>query len=316
MRSAEGRRRRAWPEQFGRVQQGERLLLGLRNLYIVPTGFGGLWLAGAALLLVVGIQTQRNGPLLLGYLLLALLLLALHLSHDNLQGLELSCGTPRAGFADEPLLYPLRLRSSCRREAVVLRLTRGEGLPPQRLEAGLSQLTLPWHGERRGRHSPGTLLIRSSAPLGLFVCWSRWQPPAAQLIYPARRHGPVGLVHTAAARQTLDPPTPGSTEGSEHWHDLRPHRPQDSPSRLAWKALAQGRGQLTKVFADGAAATPRLTPAGGVSHERALEHLSEAIWQHSRRGTAFGLDLPGHRIPPGRGREHRDRCLEALALCR
>ena len=316
MRSAEGQRRRPWPERFGRVQQGERLRLDLRNLYIVPTGFGGLWLAGAALLLVVGIQTQRNGPLLLSYLMLALLLLALHLSHDNLQGLELSCGTPRAGFADEPLLYPVRLRSRCRREAVVLGLSRGDTLPPQRLDAGQTQLALPWRCGQRGRHGPGTLLIRSSAPLGLFVCWSRWQPPLAQTVYPARRRGPVGLVSSATARQALDPQTHGSSEGSEHWHDLRPHRPQDSQTRLAWKALAQGRGRLTKVFADSASATPRLSPAGGVPHERALEHLCEAVWQHSRRGACFGLELPGQRIPPGQGREHRDRCLQALALCR
>jgi len=57
-------------------QRGESLSLGLNNLYILPTRFGGLWLCGAVLLLLVAIQTQQNGPLLLGYLLLGLLLLA------------------------------------------------------------------------------------------------------------------------------------------------------------------------------------------------------------------------------------------------
>ena len=198
----------------------------------------------------------------------------------------------------------------------MLGLERGETGPPQRLEAGQTQLALAWECERRGRHTPGILLIRSSAPLGLFVCWSRWQPPAAQTVYPARRPGPVGLLHSGPTRPIANPRLQGNAEGSEHWHDLRPHRPQDSQARLAWKALALGRGRLTKVFADSAAATPRLTPAGGIPHERALEHLSEAVWRHSRQGACFGLELPGNPIPPGRGREHRERCLQALALCR
>jgi hypothetical protein len=47
--------------RFGRAQQGDHLLLGLRNLYILRTGFGWLWLCGAVLLYAVGIQTLRKG---------------------------------------------------------------------------------------------------------------------------------------------------------------------------------------------------------------------------------------------------------------
>ena len=35
---------------FGKTQQGETLSLGMRNLYIVPSRFGLLWLAGIGLL--------------------------------------------------------------------------------------------------------------------------------------------------------------------------------------------------------------------------------------------------------------------------
>jgi uncharacterized protein (DUF58 family) len=326
MRSAEGAGSRpadtgpdqTWAERFGRVQQGESLRLGLRNLYILPSRFGGLWLAGAGLLLVVGIQTQRNGPFLLGYLLLALLLLALHLTHFNLQGLELRCGQPRPGFAGETLLYPIHLRSTCPREAISLRLagpTSEGGSVPLRLSAGSRTVGLTWSSTARGLQRPGPLLIRSSAPLGLFVCWSRWQPARTQLVYPARHPGPV-----AAAAAAGSPPGTAEQdqglEGSDHWHDLRPQRPQDSQSRLAWKVLAQGRGRLSKTFRDPAGVPLLLAPDPGVPRERALEHLSAAVWQRSQRGECFGLVLPAQSIPPGRGREHRERCLQALALSR
>ena len=108
----------------------------------------------------------------------------------------------------------------------------------------------------------------------------------------------------------------GTREGSEHWHDLRPHRAEDSQTRLAWKALAQGRGRLSKVFRDAEGLPPLLAPAPGVPHEQALEHLSAAVWQLSAQGERFGLQLVDQEIPVGQGREHRDRCLLALALCR
>jgi uncharacterized protein (DUF58 family) len=322
MRSAEGTAahqaggKRPWPEGFGSLQQGAVLRLHLRNLYIVPTRFGGLWLAGAVLLQVVGIQTQRNGPLLLSFLLLALLLLAMHLTHANLQGLELRCGNPGAGFADTPLAYPLVLLSDSWREGIELRLRGGPISAPQRLKAGANPLLLDWHCRRRGAQRPGPLVIRSTAPLGLFVCWSRWQPPAPQLVYPARRQGPVALAPGQQRRQPSSPAAATLGEGSDHWHDLRPQRPEDSQSRLAWKALAQGRGRLTKLFRGEADQPPTLTPAAAVPHEQALEHLSAAVWQRSNAGERFGLLLPDQRIPPGQGKEHRERCLQALALSR
>ena len=101
---------------FARAQQlikphrGERLRLGLRSLYILPTRFGLLWLAGGGLLLLVAIQTQRNGPLLLSFLMLGLWLLALHLTQFNLQGLELEALAPSGGFAGEMVAYPLLCR--------------------------------------------------------------------------------------------------------------------------------------------------------------------------------------------------------------
>jgi len=110
---------------FGRPQQGEQVRLRMRNLYILPTRFGWLWLAGTVLLQVIGVQMQSNGTLLLSFLMLSLFLLTLHLTHFNLQGVELGCGTPAAGFAGAPVPYPIRLRCPGRSEGVRLRLGGG-----------------------------------------------------------------------------------------------------------------------------------------------------------------------------------------------
>ena len=289
-------------QQLIKPQRGERLKLGLRNLYILPTRFGLLWLAGGGLLLLVAIQTQRNGPLLLSFLMLGLWLLALHLTQFNLQGLELEALAPSGGFAGEMVAYPLLCRSRCQRDGIQLGLA-GSAATPQPLAAGESVLSVPWRAGRRGLQTPGRLRLQTTAPLGLFVCWTLWEPPRPQPIYPARRPGPVAESSTSRL-----------AAGSDDWDDLRPHRPQDGLARVAWKSLAQGRGRQTKTFAAATPAVGLLAPAPGQPPERALEHLSAEIWRRSKAGEAYGLALGDTQVAPNTGPEHRDRCLLALAL--
>jgi uncharacterized protein (DUF58 family) len=38
------------------------------------------------------------------------------------------------------------------------------------------------------------------------------------------------------------------------------------------------------------------------------------VLEAERSGSRYAMNLPGQRIPPGRGPEHRHACLRALAL--
>ena len=78
------------------------LKLGHRSLYIIPSRFGVLWIAAAGLLLLVAIQTGSNSTLLLAFVMLGLMVLAMFLTHDTLQGLTLRCDQPSPVFAGEP----------------------------------------------------------------------------------------------------------------------------------------------------------------------------------------------------------------------
>lgn len=300
---------------FVRPQQGERLRLGLRNLYIVPTRFGWLWLAVLLLLQIVAIQLGSNGPLLLSDLMLGLFLLALHLTHFNLQGVELAVADPLPGFAGAELTYPLQLRCPARSEGLRLRFAGSQPLHLPVLQRGEHRLPVPWSPPCRGLQTPGILRIATTAPLGLFICWSRWQPPVPQLVYPARREGPVRVLPESAERPRSEQADPAqASPGSDHWWDLQPHRPEDGVSRLAWKLVAQGRGHHAKVFRAPADQLPLLAPDPAVPFEQALEHLSARICRLHAQGRAYGLVLPGERIPAGQGLAQRERALAALAM--
>ena len=285
-----------------RRQSGIRLCLGLRNLFILPTRFGLLWLAAAGLLQLVAIQMRSNGTLLLSFLLLGLMLLAMHLTHDALNGLEMRCGEPAPGFAGQWLAYPVLMTSRVPRQQLQLSFAADRLQDIAELPPGDQPFDVLWRPTGRGLQRPGALHIATTSPLGLFVCWSRWEPATPQLIYPARIRGPVDV----------DSPEQGQA-GLQEWQDLKPYRPGERLALVHWGSLAKGRPLQLKQFRDPATEQLMLKPASAVPWERALEHLADRIWQLHHQGESYGLQLPGLTIEPRRGAAHRDECLAALA---
>lgn len=317
MRSAEhtgGGRFRSLRERIEkRLSGGEpSQRLGFNNLYIFPNAFGGLWLAGTVVLYLVGINTASNGPLLLAFLCMGLFLLTLFLTQANLQGLELAVATPAPGFAGELVPYAIRLRSA--RERFLLRLRfRGQPLSLQPLvPAGTSLVQPQWRPSQRGLQRPGRLQVYAKAPLGLFTCWCYWQPPQPQLIYPAPVPGPV-LETLRPLPGGSDPAATTSAGGSDHLHDLAPHRPEDGLQRVAWKQLARGRGWQTKRFEREADQERLLAMHPAAAPEAALQHLCARVLELSHQGHGFALQLPGFQLGQGSGSRHRDAALQALA---
>jgi hypothetical protein len=181
------------------------LKLGHRSPYIIPSRFGALWIAAAGLLLLVAIQMGSNSTLLLAFLMLGLMALAMFLTHDTLQGLTLRCDHPSPAFAGEPADYPLQLESSAARPRCSLRVQGHAVVTCDCITAGTTTLPLPWMAESRGwQLLPPPVLIETIAPMGLFICWGRWQPQQPQLIWPRGRPGPVAEIQLPKTRDGLE----------------------------------------------------------------------------------------------------------------
>ena len=278
------------------------LKLGHRSLYIVPSRFGALWIAAAGLLLLVAIQTGSNSTLLLAFLMLGLMLLAMFLTHDTLQGLILRCVQPQPTFAGELADYSFRLESSVARPRCSFRVQGHAVVVTDHIAAGTTTLSLPWMPENRGWQLPPPVQIETIAPLGLFICWGRWQPNQNQLIWPRRRPGPVAETQP-----------PRSRDGLEEWQDLRPVREGERPALVDWASAARGRPLQAKVFNDPEEPELILAPAHGVALELAREHLADRIWRLHHNGACYGLQIQAITLAPSKGLRHRDACLEALA---
>ena len=296
-------------------RQNPQLQLSLRNLYILPSGFGGLWLLGTAVLYLLGINSSSNGPLLLAFLSTGLFLLSLFLTQFNLQGLELCIAEPAPGFAGDLIPYPIQLRS--RSERHLLRLAfSGEPLLLQPLvPTGLSCVSPLWRPTQRGLQLPGRLKLYSKAPLGLFVCWSYWQPPQPQLIYPAAVPGPVVERWIPQQEQQLASSGAMQAGGSDEFRELSAHRPEEGLQRVAWKQLARGRGWLAKRFEAEAASQLQLSADPLLPRDTALEHICARVLELNRQQQPFSLLLPdGRQLAHGHGRSHLEAALRTLAL--
>ena len=278
------------------------LKLGHRSLYIIPSRFGALWIAAAGLLLLVAIQTGSNSTLLLAFLMLGLMLLAMFLTHDTLQGLTLRCAQPSPAFAGESGDYPLRLESSTARPRCSLRVQGHPVVVCDCIAAGTTTLALSWVAKHRGWQLPPPVQIETIAPLGMFICWGRWQPQQPQLIWPRRRPGPVA---------ETQPPL--SRDGLEEWQDLRPVREGERPALVDWASAARGRPLQAKLFNDPEEPEVILAPASGLELEVAREHLADRIWRLHHSEACYGLKIQAISLAPSKGVSHRDACLEALA---
>ena len=292
-----------------------QLQLSLRNLYILPTGFGGLWLLATGVLYLLGINTSSNGPLLLAFLCTGLFLLSLFLTQFNLQGLRLETDTPSPGFAGAGVAYPLRLRSRSERHSLRLQFRGQPLLLEPALAAGCNRVEPQWHPEKRGLQRPGRLKLYSKAPMGLFVCWSYWDPPEAQLIYPAPLAGPVLECWISSREAQQQSALQSRDGGSDDFLELSPHRREEGLQRVAWKQVARGRGWLVKRFETDAERQLELALDPQLPMEQGLSHLCARILELQRQQQGFALRLPGgRRVAYGHGKTHTQAALSALAL--
>ena len=300
----------------GRLSRSEsQIQLSLRNLYILPTGFGGLWLLATSVLYLLGINTSSNGPLLLAFLCTGLFLLSLFLTQFNLQGLRLETDSPSPSFAGTGVAYPLRLWSCSARHSVRLQFQGQPLLWQPALAAGCNRVEPQWDPEKRGLQRPGRLKLYSKAPIGLFVCWTYWDPPEPQLIYPSPIPGPV-LERWISRR---DAPQKNSAQqhdrGCDDFLELSPHRREEGLQRVAWKQVARGRGWLAKRFETDAEYQLELALDPQIPMEQGLSHLCARILELQHQQQGFALRLHGrHSVAYGQGKAHTQAALRALAL--
>ncbi len=315
-----GRLQQWW---LNRLPVTDKLTLGHRNLYILPTRAG--WMLG--LTLIVLLLGSINYMLNLGYMLTFLLggvsVVAMHLTHNNLRGLQITAQPGAAVFAGQPALVQVTLHNPSRTDRFALQLRALSTAAPEHWAdapaASPARLSLEQATTRRGRHALAPFVVESRFPLGTFRAWAWCRPAGLQWVYPTPE---VDCPPLPGAQHHTETGNSGQSAAGDLADELRAYRQGDPLKRVVWKKVAK----IDSANTDGWVSREQpLEQSGelwlkfdhcGLSDtEGRLSRLCAWVLEAERRQLRYGLELPHTSLAPSVGLQHQTSCLEALALC-
>ena len=309
-------RLRAWFES--RLPRSDTWTLTQRNIYIVPTRAGLMFVLVLFVMLLASINYQLSLGYVLTFLLAGAGFVSMHLTHNTLRGVTLHLKPPASGFAGEPMVLEIVLTSPTRTQhGVGLGFEhapdRGHDVFVDVPAGGHAVAHLAFVPPSRGTHLLPTLRAETRYPLGLFRAWTVWRPAAQALAWP-RPETP--MAPWPAAPSAAGDAAPQQRSDSGEFDGVRSYRRGDALKRIVWKKVAKG-GEL--VSRDHSSAVQRelwldWQQAQLPGTEPRLARLAAWVVAADASGVPHGLRLPGVEIAPATGGAHRRASLDALAL--
>lgn len=304
----------AWQRWLDRrLPRARQVRLDQRRIFILPTGYGYLYLTVAVLLFFGGINYENNLILGLCFLMISLFLVAILHTYRNLSGLTLRAGAGRSGFVGGQGSIEVVLIARRRGHRALWLRWLDQPAQEASVEGGEETglwLNLPL--TRRGPQPAPRLRVESRYPLGLLRAWSLVSLDQACLAWPR----PQESIDCPADGGEQERRVAGAAQsGSEEFRGLRGYVPGDALSQVDWKSYARGRGLNVKLFEEPASGRLwlRYDLLAGRPVEQRLSILCHWVLRLSREKRPFALHLPAAELAPGHGEEQRLRALDLLA---
>ncbi len=296
----------ARPDEHGEIR------IGPRQIYILPTRAGGMFVVLLGAILAGSINFSNNLGYLLTFFLSGLGLVAMVHTWWNLLSLRLRPGGCPPVFQGDDARFGLILSNTRKTDRPMLEIGPARQAPMLAIDIpdnGEATAHLPLVAETRGWLTQGRLTIASRFPLGLFRAWSYIETEQRCLVYPAPADRPPRFhaIHRERPR-----PNPGEDEFNGH----RDYHPGDPVKHIDWKILARERGLMIREFKDHHRESQTLDydALPGVDSETRLRLLCRAVLDADANGLRWNLRLPGEESDLGSGAAHRNHCLTQLAL--
>jgi uncharacterized protein (DUF58 family) len=300
------RRRQGWDELPVRLER--------RRLYILPTRAGAVYGVLMVPMLLAGLNYANSLALFLAFLLIAFALVVMQQCHRNLLGTEVLGMVAPAVFAQRPgmLCVTLANRGAAPRLRLTATLPDGSTASADLPAGGQRRLELPLPAAPRGIVRLERLRIATTHPFGLFRAWTWVHAPLELLVYPQ----PRGTLPMPAQAGSHSGTRALPAAGADEWMGLRPFRDGDSPRQVDWKVYAREGSLLVKEYVRASAELKvfEFASLAQLPLEARLSQLARWVVDAETQGACYGLALPQQWLPPGRGPEHRHRCLAALAV--
>lgn len=284
------------------------------NLYIFPSSFGWLFALIVFSITTGAINYQLNAAYLLVFILIALGLLSMWQSHQNLKGLSLQCLSIEDSEQGTPAKVSLVLQEK-NIPSYNLKFYINNHLVNQlgALPIEGQKITLPLETPKRGVYQIPPIKLLSTFPFGIFNVWSYLRFDTNYFVYPAATN--PGFWPKA---QALDSQQDSTVEdiGDDELYELQPvENPWVQAGRVAWKISARGQGWFLKKMArsEKESWVFSLEDTKSEDIEKSLEYLSYWIQEAERNNQSYCLMIKNKNTGIGHGSTHMRRCLRLLA---
>lgn len=307
---------RQWERAIAlRIPAQADVVLGQRQIFIVPNRYGLAFLGLILLIYVLGTNYQNNLMLGLAFWLLALFVLSILLTYHNLAGLRLQAGPTAMGWLDDTLTYHWRVQGKREHYGILIRQPDGGWHNLPNVSSSVNRrVDVVRHFSRRGVYAAQRQRIESRFPFGWVTAWTYFQPVQQVIVWPkCKDHGRVNHAVGEQGKTRA-----GQIFAREGWQAARPYQLGDSPRQVLWRHYVR-RGELLVKAAEPQHSAPQhLTFAAleDMALEPALEQL--AFWVHDSftHERPWSLKLDHEFIPLSCSVEHYHLSLTALARFR
>ncbi len=293
-----------------------QLTIDRHHLYILPTRHGIGYFIIILLILFVSINYENSSGFMLAFLLGSLGILGMVYTHQNINRLKIKIGRAESVFAGQNVLFPVYISQSIPSLHPNLKLLSetGQTISAHLVNEKNTECKLPLSTTHRGYIKPGRIKIFSEYPLGLFHAWSWLKLDSQCLVYPAPapHHYPLDF-----SEENIHGLFSNNKQGMDDFAGIRQYQVGDLANHMAWKAIAKTGELQTKLFNNESTQKIYINWSHTdetLQLEQRLSVLCRMVLDASQQNINFGLHIPGTRIPPACGLQHKHRCLKALAL--
>lgn len=287
--------------------------LGLNNLYIFPNIYGLYWILTIIVLYILGTNLEVNFTIFLSYLMLAVFLTSIFLTHFNLHGLELSTTDQNINFANIDINYKIIINSKKYRSNIRLKfLNHLNNYKSFKNINGYEKITINCQKRGRGIHDPDVIYGESSAPLSLLNCWFYWQPSTKIIVAPEMKKGKVNFQYLSLNEYSNFSKTEPIL--GEELEDFKAYEKRDKKSLIFWKLLAKSKKMQTKVYEDKTKKIKILQLDQSLPLEIGLKNLCFEVNNEYIKNNSYGINLENKvNILPNIGYSHYFKSLYLLA---
>lgn len=286
------------------------------KIYIIPTEYGLMYGAGILVSLIGGAIYNNNLAFLLCFFLVALFLIGMVQTHNNLKNLEIEKFSVFLSPSDSVGHGVIWLKSSNSEGHIQIRVQCKDNDDQFNMtidsiyRKSLHPHYFDFSTGGWGKKKIKKLRISTRYPFGFFYAWRVIPFPTEYFVFPkpsgslVLQGGDPEGVHFGLTNQR------NGDDFSEH----KNYAYGDSYKHIDWKAFARGRPLLTKKFEEGQKQTLTIDyDLTKGNTEMRFRQLSQWVHDCSDENLSFSLKIMDQKIPTNFGEHHKLTCLKLIA---